>query len=234
MTGAYTRRGGTRRTDSCIEENSTMKTSSNKTAPFYGLCLLGLLAVTAAAAPSGSPPGDDTVFDDGFGESADTVRAQRGLQIAPVSLDLQGHDPLQVGLGSYMVNAFNCNQCHTNPPFAAGGNPFQGQPKQINAANYLAGGTPFGPVTSPNITPAPSNGLPAGLPFEAFEETMRLGTNFHCPSRAGQTVAPPAVDACQPLLQEMPWPVYRKMTDTDLRAIYAYLSVIPHAEPSAP
>lgn len=32
-------------------------------------------------------------------------------------------------------------------------------------------------------------------------------------------------------LQVMPWPVYRNMTDGDLKAIYAYLSAIPHAEP---
>jgi hypothetical protein len=28
----------------------------------------------------------------------------------------------------------------------------------------------------------------------------------------------------------MPWPVYRNMTDHDLRAIVEYLSAIPHAE----
>jgi hypothetical protein len=29
------------------------------------------------------------------------------------------------------------------------------------------------------------------------------------------------------LLQIMPWPVYKNMTDHDLRAIYEYLSAIP-------
>jgi len=29
----------------------------------------------------------------------------------------------------------------------------------------------------------------------------------------------------------MPWSVFQSMTDHDLRAIYAYLSSIPHAEP---
>jgi len=32
----------------------------------------------------------------------------------------------------------------------------------------------------------------------------------------------------------MPWPVYQSMTDRDLKAIYEYLSAIPHAEPAAP
>jgi hypothetical protein len=32
------------------------------------------------------------------------------------------------------------------------------------------------------------------------------------------------------LLQVMPWPVYRNMTDRDLRAIYEYLRAIPCVE----
>lgn len=36
------------------------------------------------------------------------------------------------------------------------------------------------------------------------------------------------------ILQVMPWPVYGKMTRRDLRAVYEYLSAIPHAEPAAP
>jgi hypothetical protein len=37
-----------------------------------------------------------------------------------------------------------------------------------------------------------------------------------------------------PLLQVIPWPVYQSMTDHDLRAIYGYLSAIPHAGASPP
>ena len=33
-----------------------------------------------------------------------------------------------------------------------------------------------------------------------------------------------------PLLQVMPWPVYHNLTDHDIRAIYEFLSAIPHAE----
>ena len=36
-----------------------------------------------------------------------------------------------------------------------------------------------------------------------------------------------------PLLQVMPWPAYANMTEHDLRAIYEYLSAIPHAEPGS-
>src|SRR5690606_38167492 len=55
-------------------------------------------------------------------------RILRGYQISPVPLDLRGKDLELVGLGSYLVNAAGgCNDCHTNPPFAPGGDPFMGE-----------------------------------------------------------------------------------------------------------
>jgi hypothetical protein len=33
------------------------------------------------------------------------------------------------------------------------------------------------------------------------------------------------------VLQVMPWPVYRKMYENDLNAIYQYLSALPPAQP---
>ena len=55
-------------------------------------------------------------------------RIIRGFQISPVPLNLQGKDLALVGLGSYIVNGQGgCNDCHTNPPYAEGGNPFLGQ-----------------------------------------------------------------------------------------------------------
>jgi hypothetical protein len=144
-------------------------------------------------------------------------RIQKGFVIAPVLLDLEGKNRALVGLGSYIVNAQGgCNDCHTNPPYAAGGNPFEGQPKMINTVNYLAGGTPFGPgLFSANITPD-ENGLPAGLTREEFIELIRTGFD----EDEGE------------ILQVMPWPVFQGMTDRDLSAIYEYLSSIPHAEPA--
>jgi len=140
---------------------------------------------------------------------------RRGYQISPVPLKLRGRNRDLVGLGSYIVNAQGgCNDCHTNPSYEPGGNPFEGEPERINTENYLAGGTAFGPFVSRNITPDAS-GKPAGLTFQEFRSVMRRGRH----------------DADEPLLQVMPWPVYRHMTDRDLKAIYEYLSAIPHAEP---
>jgi hypothetical protein len=76
------------------------------------------------------------------------------------SAELERKNIVLVGLGSYRVNAAGgCNDCHTNPPFQEAGNPFLGQPEQINKENFLAGGTMFGRFISRNITPD-ANGLP--------------------------------------------------------------------------
>jgi hypothetical protein len=153
------------------------------------------------------------------GRADEASRIQQGFDIAPVHLDLQGKNRALVGLGSYLVNAVaSCNECHTNPSYAHGGNPFMGQPKQVNTTHYLAGGMQFGPFTSRNLTP--EDGLPAGHTFDEFLQIMRHGTDFdHAHPQMG------------PLLQVMPWPVFQDMTDRDLRAIYEYLRTIPPAVP---
>jgi len=140
---------------------------------------------------------------------------QRGFQINPVPLDLKGKNRALVGLGSYIVNTTGCNDCHTNPSYAPGGNPFLGQPEQVNVAGFLAGGQHFGPFVSANITPD-ALGRPAGLTLEQFISTLRTGHN---------PLDPPGV-----LLQVMPWPAFGKKTDRDLTAIYEYLRSIPSIE----
>jgi hypothetical protein len=96
-----------------------------------------------------------------------------------------------------------------------------GQAELINTARYLAGGNLFGPYVSRNLTPD-RDGLPGGLTWEQFEETLRVGTDFkaiapHVPNNPG-------------LLQVMPWPAIGKSTDRDLKAMYEYLSAIPCIE----
>jgi hypothetical protein len=142
-----------------------------------------------------------------------------------VPLNLTGKNRALVGMGSYLVNASgDCNGCHAGPSgqYAPGGDPFQGQPAQVNQAAYLAGGAEmFGPVFIPrNLTPDKS-GLPeGGASFEEFLSVMRTGVD---PDEAH-------LQEGGPLLQVMPWPTFRHMTDHDLRAIYEYLSAIPCLE----
>jgi hypothetical protein len=154
------------------------------------------------------------------GGDPEQSRIQQGYAIAPLPLNINGQNPARVGLGSYYVNAVSeCTDCHTKNLYLPGGNPFLGQPKQINTDNYLRGGRAFpapdptgveNPITSRNLRPV--NGLPAGLTFNQFVNVLRNGTDYDHPGR---------------LLQVMAWPIFQNMTDRDLLAIYEYLSTLP-------
>ena len=191
--------------------------------------VLLLLGRSDGIAQQGQSAPQNAEGNENAGEAA---RIIKGFHIAPVPLNLQGKNVALVGLGSYIVNAVGgCNDCHTSPPYAPGGDPFAGEPKQVNAARYLAGGTPFGPPGDPNtpvsrnLTPR-ANGLPANLTWEQFLQTIRTGADLkHRP--------PFAPSADNDLLQVMPWPVFQDMTDRDLRAVYEYLRAIPSL-PSTP
>jgi hypothetical protein len=161
---------------------------------------------------------------------------QRGFAINPVPLNLDGKNRALVGLGSYIVSGRGgCIGCHTCPtyvgpssadnPFVSGGTLDElDTPGPVNKDNFLAGGVVFarpnGTFVSKNITPDPTEGnMPEGLTFEQFLTVMRTG---HDPDQPGH------------ILQVMIWPVLRHMTERDLRAVYEYLSAIPHAEPGTP
>ena len=177
--------------------------------------IAAMLAVAFASSPKGKAANGD---DDR--ES----KIQIGYNIAPVTLNLIGKNRAQVGLGSYLVNAVgDCNGCHAGPSgeFAPGGDPFQGQPKIVNRAAYLAGGTPlFGPFFIPrNLTPDRTGRPEGGASFEEFRAIIRTGID---PDHAHPQFGP--------YLQVMPWPNFQNMSDNDLRAIYEYLSAIPCIE----
>ena len=181
-------------------------------------------------------------------EDSEKARIERGFDIAPVPLNLEHKDRNLVGLGSYIVNAeASCNDCHS--PVGAMGpeeylptnNPYFGlRPTKINPAVYLSGGNDFGPlvpgspdIISRNLTPDKS-GLPeGGHTYSEFVKIMRDGKDFDhlhpsCSSIVTTNCLPPPFDG--ELLQIMPWPLFQKMTDHDLRAIYEYLSAVPCVE----
>jgi hypothetical protein len=170
--------------------------------------LVASLALTSTAVLA-----DESEEDQSTRSASNELLASRvavGYRINPVELRLRGKNRFLVGLGSYLVNAGGgCNDCHTHPSFAPGGDPFQGETEIINTEQFLAGGRQFGPITSANITPD-AHGRPAGLTFEEFEHLLRTGRE----EDGG-------------ILQVMPWNVYGKLTRLDLRAIYEYLSAIP-------
>jgi mono/diheme cytochrome c family protein len=103
--------------------------------------------------------------------------------------------------GQYLVTLAGCDDCHTPRDE-------RGQPR---AGLEFGGGTefmnPLGRVVSVNITPDPS-----GIPYyteELFIEAMRTGR-----VRARK------------LHPQMPYVIYRNMTDEDLRAMFAFLKTL--------
>src|SRR5262249_17648119 len=122
--------------------------------------------------------------------------------------------------------------------------------------HFLAGGRCFGFFMSRNLTPN-DDGLPRGLTEAEFIQVMRQGKDVSCdadrikdptilakfnpivgtaidpvcdPASFPQPEAPGAGHSFNAdVLQAMPWPTYHSMTDTELKAIYAYLSSLPQA-----
>jgi hypothetical protein len=200
------------------------------------------IALLSVSGTAGRANADDRGSDDDWG------RVWRGLEIAPVPLNLEGKNLRLVGLGSYLVNAVaSCNDCHSAGPaveYAPGGNPyFKGNPPKVfNQSVYLGGGRNFGSlipgtpeIISRNLTPD-KTGLPiGGRTYYQFVEIMRTGVDLdhlhpNCTSDKTKTSA-----VCfakdQPfngdLLQVMPWPIFQSFEEDDLRAIYEYLKTIP-------
>jgi hypothetical protein len=145
--------------------------------------------------------------------------AKHGLDISPVPLNLAGltGDQIeQVGQGSYIVNAIaDCTGCHTSDPtkFLAGGVQFGGS------------GAPF-TVTSRNLTPDPTTGLPADVKSESdFVTVLQTGADLHGVADAGA--------ATQSLIV-MPWAAFRWMSTADIKAVYAYLKLIPAVSNTIP
>ena len=214
----------------------------NAVAGFAVLALLIVAAVLSSTRVARALEEDDN----------DESKIRRGFEIAPVPLNLAGKNHALVGLGSYIVNSHaGCSDCHSaGPPteFVPGHNPFMGQPEKINPATYLGGGRDFGSypvpnsnqihIISRNLTPDKS-GLPeGGNTFNQFLTIMRTGADLdglhpNCsPMVTTNCLQPPFQGN---LLQIMPWPIFKNMTEHDLRAIYEYLSAIPCIEgPATP
>jgi hypothetical protein len=174
------------------------------------VCTLSLGVLAGCGAEDGTTSGNQVTAPQ---DTTERERIEKGLVITPVPVDLTGKDRDLVGLGSYIVNAQGgCIDCHSNPPYAPGGNPFLGEPKQINVEGFLRGGMAFGTAPyqffSPSLRPN-AQGLPAGLSREEFIALMRTGLD------EGR------------LLQVMPWPIFGNMTDRDLTAIHEYLRSLP-------
>ena len=113
-------------------------------------------------------------------------------------------DKETVRRGEQLAGYGNCHVCHTRP----GGRPFAGG---------LPLPTPFGVIHTTNITPDVETGIGAWSE-QAFIRAMREGVDRH-----GRHLYP-----------AFPYDYYTKVTDADLKAIYAFLMTRPPVSQAVP
>ncbi|MGH9324763.1 MAG: c-type cytochrome [Vicinamibacteria bacterium] len=144
-----------------------------------------------------------------------------------------------VSRGEYLVTITACGDCHT--PFKMGPQGpepdntrmLSGHPEGatmarapelpepwlwLGAATNTAFAGPWGVTYAINLTPEEVTGIGIWTE-EMFANAMRTGKHMG----TSRTIMPP-----------MPWPSYSKMTDEDLKAVYAYLRSIPPLRNQSP
>ena len=109
-----------------------------------------------------------------------------------------------IAQGEALAAAGHCASCHTRP----GGQPYAG--------GYGVN-TPFGIIYGTNITPDPETGIGAWS-IQAFDRALREGV-----TRDGSHLFP-----------AFPYYAYTKLSDGDVRALYAYLITRPAVTASVP
>jgi hypothetical protein len=147
----------------------------------------------------------------------------------------------RVERGKYLVTIVGCNDCHT--PFKMtekGPAPdmdrmLSGHPEQMKlppvpkaqgpwvwggAATNTAFYGPWGVSYSANLTPDKNTGLGIWTE-EMFVSAIRTGKHWGQPG-------------ARPIQPPMPWPFYSKMSDEDLKSIWAYLRTIPPIRNAVP
>ena len=146
----------------------------------------------------------------------------------------------QVKRGEYLVTIGLCHDCHT--PLVTGPDgpapdmtrALSGHPEDIvvkapasvaepwmgaMSPTLTAWSGPWGVSFSANLTPDADTGVLRDFTEEQFLQTLRTGRH------QGQG---------RPILPPMPWPLIGKMTDDDLKAVFAYLRQIPAVKNKVP
>jgi cytochrome c553 len=156
----------------------------------------------------------------------DETKATEGKAVA--SKDLS--DPELIKKGGYLVTAMGCDDCHSPKKMGAQGpeiiadlrfSGFQSGNKtpKIDTTQVRNGWVLF----TPDLTSAVG---PWGQSFAAniSSDSTGIGSwkeeQFFKAIREGKQKG---LDGTRPLLPPMPWPNYAKLSDEDLRAIFAYL-----------
>lgn len=162
-----------------------------------------------------------------------------GATLLLITCAQSGSKPLTdaelVQRGAYLVSSGLCNDCHSPKKFTAAGPVpdesilLSGHPASLPAlefpadkldpngwavtanAHFTAWAGPWGVSFTANLTPDEKTGL-GSWKVEDFIKAMRSGKHMG----TGRDILPP-----------MPWPLIGKMSDDDLKAIFAYLQSLP-------
>jgi len=152
---------------------------------------------------------------------------------SPNATSASAQNPVKIARGQYLVTVGGCNDCHTPLKMGANGpepdmaRMLSGHPEALkitapaqlppgpwmiaSAPTNTAHSGPWGVSFTANLTPDDNTGL--GIWTEdMFIKALRTGRHMG----ASREILPP-----------MPWQNYGRMTDEDLKAVYAYLRSIP-------
>jgi len=148
----------------------------------------------------------------------------------------------QIERGEYLVSVGGCNDCHSPKIFTPmgpipdttrllSGHPANSKLPQVPegvlgldqwgvlvSGDLTAWVGPWGTSFTRNLTPDVATGL-GSWTEDIFIKAIRTGKDMG----EGRAILPP-----------MPWPEYRKMTDDDLKAIFAYLQSLKPIENAVP
>lgn len=160
------------------------------------------------------------------------VAAVAGV-LALTSTGAQKQDTKLAERGSYLVTAMGCNDCHTplvlgpDGPAPDMSRMLSGHPESLAmpaapklpegpwgvvvSSTLTAWNGPWGTTFASNLTPDIQTGLGAWT-VEDFVAALRTGRHMG----RGRPILPP-----------MPWQSISKLTDDDLRAVFAYLRTVP-------
>lgn len=147
-------------------------------------------------------------------------------------------DPVE--RGRILVQVGGCHDCHTPKKFGPGGpepdmtKSLSGHPEEIVVTGHYmpAKGSPWTIATNDhlttwsgawgisfaaNITPDPETGI--RMTERNFLIAMKTGSHL---------------GTARPILPPMPWQMYSKLSDDDLKAIYAFLQSLPPIKNNVP
>jgi hypothetical protein len=132
--------------------------------------------------------------------------------------------------GSYLVNAMGCDDCHSPKKMGPGG-------VEVDMEHRFAGHLADAPLGKPNTSVIKDGYMlfamdltsavgPWGQSYAANISADETGIGnwseeqFFTAIREGKSKG---LKEARPLLPPMPWFVYRNLSDTDLKAIFAFL-----------